>query len=68
VIYEVATVRIGEYTIPLLGIPKSSSEELCGVCKKQKHLTEITYDGERFVCGQCIAVEALKVRAGKKIT
>ena len=36
-----ATVKLGEYTVPLLGIPETASQEVCRLCKKPRHLTEV---------------------------
>lgn len=46
-----ATVKVDGYTIPLIGIPPSATEDWCDVCGKKLHLSEvnITEDG-RMVC------------------
>jgi hypothetical protein len=63
-----ATVKIGEYTIPLLGIPQDASEQICDQCKLPKHITEVAFDGKQFICGDCLKGSAKKKRAGKKLT
>lgn len=48
-----ATVRIGEYTLPLIGIPEDSTLELCDWCHKLVYLGDISFDGDNFYCPYC---------------
>lgn len=49
-----ATVRIGEYTIPLIGIPESATVQKCSVCGRGFHLSDIELDGKgQPLCQQC---------------
>ncbi len=47
-----ATVKIGEYTIPLIGVAEDATKERCDKCLKYFHLSLIGYDG-RFLCQPC---------------
>jgi hypothetical protein len=57
-----ATVKIGEYTIPLIGIDPSATLERCDQCRKSKHLSamKITMDGKRILCVSCRYKNLLK--------
>lgn len=48
-----ATVKIGEFTVPLIGVKPSATQETCSKCNKVKHLSEISFDGTRFICREC---------------
>jgi formylmethanofuran dehydrogenase subunit E len=48
-----ATVRVGGFEIPLIGLPKSSTLEECDLCHDEFHLTEIEYNGKQFLCERC---------------
>lgn len=52
-----ATVKVGGYTIPLLGIPTSATEERCDYCDFKGHLTELhlTPFGH-IACADCLGV------------
>jgi hypothetical protein len=39
-----ATVKVGGYTIPLIGVPVASTQQQCVGCKQSFHLTQITLD------------------------
>lgn len=50
-----ATVKVGEYTVPLIGVAPDATQEECAVCKGSFHLTEIALDDEgRPCCNNCI--------------
>lgn len=50
-----ATVRIGEYTVPLIGIPKSATRQKCHHCKKSFHIADMEVDEQfRPTCKKCI--------------
>ncbi len=50
-----ATVKLGEYVVPLIGIPESSTQQECHRCKKSFNLTEITLDEKgRPHCKKCL--------------
>lgn len=48
-----ATVRLGDYSVPLIGIDQSATEEKCDGCKRLFHLSEIKLDQDRFMCWSC---------------
>jgi hypothetical protein len=48
-----ATVKIGEYTIPLIGIPESATQMECEKCKQIFHITDVALNGSEFVCEKC---------------
>lgn len=39
-----ATVHIGEYTIPLIGVPVDATQQECSTCHKKVHLSRIILD------------------------
>lgn len=50
-----ATVRLGEYEIPLVGIPVSSTEGLCAACGKKFYILDLRLDGHaRPTCFKCL--------------
>lgn len=59
-----ATVRLGDYKVPLIGIPESATEEECNGCKKRnKHLSEVMLDEQgRFMCWSCRMKERIKAK------
>ena len=49
-----ATVNLGEYTVPLIGIPQSATQQKCSKCGKSFHLSEIELDQNgRPLCKKC---------------
>lgn len=52
---EHATVKIGEYEVPLIGVPKSATQETCTGCSQSFHLTEIALDARgEPKCPKCL--------------
>lgn len=51
---EHATVKIGEYIIPLIGIPLSATEMECDLCHDIFHITEVELNeaGTQFLCSK----------------
>ena len=48
-------VPLGEWSVPLLGIPASAVEEQCDECKESQHLTKVAIVGSsRFLCSICL--------------
>lgn len=47
-----ATVPLGEYTVPLIGIPESATQEKCSRCGSICHLKDIVLDGKGHPCCQ----------------
>lgn len=60
-----ATVRLGDYKVPLIGIDQSATEEKCDGCQRTYHLSEIRLNQNRFMCWSCLMMERIK---GKVIT
>lgn len=60
-----ATVRIGEYVIPLIGISVSETQETCDSCGKIFHLADVELD---FSCKiKCVGCKkTVDVSAGTK--
>lgn len=48
-----ATVRLGDYRVPLIGVNQSATEEKCDKCKRVFHLSEVKLDHDRFMCWSC---------------
>jgi hypothetical protein len=54
-----ATVKIGDYTIPLIGIPTEATDETCQRCGHTMHLSEAQIDQDgKVVCKDCIMPQA----------
>ena len=51
-----ATVKIGEFEIPLIGVPQDATQQKCEGCGKNFHLTEITLDADgKPKCPECLS-------------
>lgn len=50
-----ATIKIGEYEIPLIGIPLSATEMECELCHDIFHITgvQLNEEGNQFLCKKC---------------
>jgi predicted SprT family Zn-dependent metalloprotease len=50
-----ATVKIGDYTIPLVGVPVSATEMECELCHNVVHITKVhlNEEGNQFLCLRC---------------
>lgn len=49
-----ATVKIGNYTVPLIGIPKSATDETCELCGDVMHMSESTFQDGKMLCKTCV--------------
>jgi hypothetical protein len=49
---EHATVRVGEYVVPLIGVPKEATQEKCAHCGSQSHLPDMALDAKWQPCCQ----------------
>lgn len=50
-----ATVKHGEFEIPLIGIDAEAVQEKCDNCNKSVHLQEIMIDEfSHFLCKECL--------------
>jgi hypothetical protein len=50
------TVKIGEWTVPLIGVPETATLETCDLCGIELPLREIIFTGRQFLCGSCGAM------------
>lgn len=49
-----AMVPTGEYTVPLIGVPPSATQEVCAHCHEKRHMSEITLDDKGHpICATC---------------
>lgn len=48
-----AQVKINDYKVPLIGIPKIGTVEKCDKCKLDFHLQEIELVDREFLCEKC---------------
>lgn len=49
-----ATVKVGDYTIPLIGVPPLATKEKCSECGELRHLSEISLNDKGHpVCATC---------------
>lgn len=48
-----ATVKLGDYTCPLIGIPVSATEDECDLCWDIFHISDLTITGTQFLCKKC---------------
>lgn len=49
-----ATVKVGEYTVPLIGVPPTATTEKCSQCGEARHLSELSLDEHGHpVCATC---------------
>lgn len=50
-----ATIKLGEYTVPLIGIPEKATLQKCVVCRFTFHLSDIILDERcRPHCRACM--------------
>jgi len=47
------TVKIGEYTIPLIGLPRDATLQECESCHRQFYIGDIIFTGKKFLCVRC---------------
>lgn len=45
---------IGEFTIPLIGVAKQATDQVCYKCKQERHITQIHFNGKNYICFACI--------------
>lgn len=48
-----AIIKLGDYNIPLIGVPPNSIEERCDKCKQIFPLLEIALELKSFLCFNC---------------
>ncbi len=49
---EHATVRVGDYVVPLIGVPKTATQEKCTRCGSKLHLADTVLDAKGQPCCQ----------------
>lgn len=49
-----ATVRVGGYTLPLIGVPARATDERCDRCRKLFYILEVHFTGRQFLCAGCL--------------
>lgn len=54
------TVKIGDMTIPLIGVPPSATLEKCDQCKKQFNIQQVRLIGKKILCFGCSPQTRLK--------
>ncbi len=55
-----ATVRIGEYTVPLIGVPKDATRDECSGCKRMFYIGDLIVDGDfKLLCKTCYETQRL---------
>ncbi len=47
------TLKLGEYDIPLIGLPMNCVEETCDTCKKEFHIQEVECVDDKILCFVC---------------
>lgn len=52
-ISEHCLVKLGDYLIPLIGIPPNSGQQRCEWCDGTFALWEVELIGNQFVCAKC---------------
>ena len=52
---DYATVKIGEFTIPLIGISSAATEDECELCHDIIHISELSWneEGNQLLCNKC---------------
>ena len=53
-----ATITVGEYTIPLIGLPTTCVRETCDRCKKDFHIQEVEFVDDQILCFECLNLRA----------
>ena len=48
-----AEVRIGDYKIPLIGIPKEATLDICDLCGDTFSIRELEIVGKQLLCKKC---------------
>ena len=48
-----AIVHVGNYSIPLIGIPVDATLERCDECGKFFNVRQITLEDGKFICEKC---------------
>ena len=46
-------MKLGEYLIPLIGIPKDAALETCDLCHEILPIWEVEFTGSQYLCTRC---------------
>lgn len=49
-----ATIELGGYLVPLIGVPRDATSEACDGCLRRFPLLKVTFDGGEFLCPGCL--------------
>lgn len=49
-----ATIRLGDYNIPLIGIAAEATTEKCDLCRAPIHIQGVRLTGVQFICFRCV--------------
>lgn len=49
-----AIVKLGDYKIPLIGIPEEAGLETCDCCGDTIGLSYATFTGSQILCSKCL--------------
>jgi len=50
-----ATVKVGEYTVPLIGVPEDATQQECETCGQSFHISEIELAANgKACCKRCL--------------
>lgn len=50
-----ATVPLGEYLVPLIGVSPDATQETCARCGQKQHLKDMTLDARgQPLCAECL--------------
>lgn len=64
-----ATVKLCEYTVPLIGIAPDATQQECAKCKQSFHLSEITLDeAGQPCCKRCLSPNDKLTDAGTQVS
>jgi len=63
-----ATVKLGDYKIPLIGVPANATREFCDLCAFEGELLEINLaeNGRQFLCDRCFIARKLLLTTPNK--
>ena len=51
-----AMVKLGDYTVPLIGISPEATQDKCDGCGKITHISELSFEGGSMLCKKCKAL------------
>ena len=63
-----ATVAVGGYEIPLIGVPQDAVLEECQCCGDRFGMSTVELIGTQFLCARCRAQSVVPDQAAKGVT